>query len=147
MFWTLTSPRGGLARGLFRFVLVGALVGGLLMLAVRPAHAQTVEGDWRGALQIGPRSLRLEVSLTRAADGTLSGHMLSLDQTPAPLPLADITAADGKLAFAVPMVQGHFNASWDEAKGGWSGVWLQGSPLPLVLTPGKYPPPARPQEP
>ncbi len=142
MFWTLLSP-----RGLSRAVLGVVSAGLLLALAAYPAHAQTAEGDWRGGLAVGDRTLRLEVSLKRGADGALSGYLLSLDQGSPPLPLAEAKLVDGMLSFTVPAVQGRYSANWDTAKGGWSGVWLQGAPLPLVLTPGKYPPPARPQEP
>jgi len=156
MFWMMTSRR---ARGLLLVSLLGLLLGGALALAALPARAQappppasatppgSAEGDWHGALAIGPRSLRLEISLKRGADGTLGGQLVSLDQLSPPLPMAEARLADGTLSFTVPAVQGRYSGTWDAAKGGWSGVWLQGMPLPLVLTPGKYPPTGRPQEP
>ena len=156
MFWMMTSPR---ARGLLLAALMGLLAGGALALTALPARAQalpppaasapppTAEGDWHGALAIGARSLRLEFSLKRGPDGALGGQMVSLDQLSPPLPVAEARLADGTLSFTVPAVQGRYSGTWDGAKGGWSGVWLQGMPLPLVLTPGKYPPPGRPQEP
>lgn len=154
MFWMMTSRR---ARVLLLVSLIGLLVGGALALAALPARAQAppppasstpaVEGDWHGALAIGPRSLRLEISLKRGPDGALGGQLVSLDQLSPPLPVAEARLADGTLSFTVPAVQGRYSGTWDAAKGGWSGVWLQGMPLPLVLTPGKYPPPGRPQEP
>lgn len=147
MLWILSSPRGRLARGLFRVSLAAALAGALLALVARPAHAQTAEGDWRGALAVGQRTLRLEVSFKRGPDGALVGQLVSLDQGAQPLPLTEARLVDGTLSFTVPTVRGRFAGTWDAARGGWSGVWTQGGALPLVLTPGKYPPPGRPQEP
>lgn len=163
MFWIMTPP--GRVRGLLIASMAAALAGGALALAVGPARAQAptpppvapaspapaspgkAEGDWHGALAIGERTLRLEVSLTRGPDGALAGRLVSLDQLSPPLPVAEARVVDGTLSFTVPAVQGRYSGTWDAAKGGWSGVWLQGMPLALVLTPGKYPPPGRPQEP
>jgi len=155
MLGIVLSSRAGLARILFAVALAAMFAGGLLALGSRPAHAQgavqaappTAEGDWRGALAVGPRTLRLELSLKRGPDGALGGQLVSLDQAAPPLPVTEAWLVDGTLSFTVPAVQGRYSGTWDAARGGWSGVWNQGLPLPLVLTPGKYPPPGRPQEP
>jgi pimeloyl-ACP methyl ester carboxylesterase len=104
-------------------------------------------GDWNGRLAVGAVSLRINVSVTQAPDGSLSGTLTSPDQGPTKIPLSEVTFAAAKLSFAVPSIGGRFEATWDAAKGGWAGTWSQGAAIPLLLLPGKSAVISRPQEP
>ena len=126
----------------------GAIMGGVVPLVAGPAAAQQISGDFHGTLSVGATDLRLGLSLTQGADGTLTGTMVSPDQSPKPLDLSAVGARDGRLSFSVPAVGGRYEGLWDPARGAWLGTWTQGGqPLPLVLSVGKLAPVSRPQEP
>lgn len=117
------------------------------LLSPGAAWAQHIAGEWNGRLTVGVTTLRIEVTITRAADGSLSGTMASPDQGPGDLKLSDVTFAGTDLSFAVPSIDGRYEAHWDAAAGNWAGKWTQGVALPLVLSPGKTAAISRPQEP
>ncbi|HTX50874.1 MAG TPA: alpha/beta fold hydrolase [Caulobacteraceae bacterium] len=103
-----------------------------------PAVAQTVAGDWHGALALTPtQALHLAVHLEKHADGTYSGTFVSLDQGPTPIPLADIVSSGESLSFTLPVTpKGSFSGQWDAKSGAWVGEWKQGGfAAPLTLSP------------
>lgn len=117
------------------------------LLTVTPAWAQRAVGDWNGRLAVGAITLRIGVTVTQAANGSLSGTLTSPDQGPAVTPLTDVTFAGTKFSFAAPAIGGRYEATWDAAGGGWAGSWSQAGAIPLVLLPGKVMAVNRPQEP
>jgi len=107
-----------------------------------PAAAQTVAGDWHGALTLTPTQvLHLAVHLEKRADGTYSGTFVSLDQGPTPIPLAEIVNSGESLSFTLPVnPKGTFSGKWDAKSGAWIGEWTQGTfSTPLTLSPGGPP--------
>ena len=64
-----------------------------LLALTQPLTAQGgpgVEGNWLGTLDTGPVKLRLVLKVAKAADGSLSAKMDSLDQGAKDLPVSSI---------------------------------------------------------
>jgi serine-type D-Ala-D-Ala carboxypeptidase/endopeptidase len=122
-------------------------LGKLLALAAvtiaAPAAAQEAAGDWVGVLVVNEStSLPVVVHIKRDDAGVMTGTLDSPSQGAMGLPLAEIAAADGALAFKVPVVGGEYVGTWDAASKTWKGEWSQGGGrLPLEL---KTPPPPPP---
>lgn len=123
------------------------MMGLTALLAATSAWAQQAVGDWNGKLAVGAISLRIAVSVTQAANGTLSGTLASPDQGAATMPLSEVTFANTKFSFTLPSIGARYEANWDADVGGWAGTWSQGSAMPLLLMPGKLVAINRPQEP
>jgi hypothetical protein len=103
------------------------------------AQAQTVAGDWHGALATPAGDLRAVVKIKAAAAG-FEGVMLSPDQSATELPLADIKRDDQTLTFAVPRVRATYEGRWIPQARAWAGNWTQaGRAMPLTLLPGDLP--------
>ena len=127
----------------FRQAARAAVVGlaAFLAFSASTATAQTVAGVWHGTLTTSAASsLRLLVHIDKSADGSLSGTMDSIDQSPGAIPLTTVTASGDALAFTLAKIGGAFDGKWDAAAGAWVGQWRQsGVSLPLTLTPGPLP--------
>jgi autotransporter translocation and assembly factor TamB len=92
------------------------------------------EGRWEGTLEAGGRSLRLVVRLEKAADGTATGAMDSVDQGANDLRLAGIIIDGLSLRFSLPMAGGSYEGKLNKATGELAGQWSQGgATLPLTL--------------
>lgn len=126
---------------------VGALVAATWLVIGSPAAAQQVIGDWHGRLDLGGMRLRLGVTITRAADGTLAGTIVSPDQGPQQIPLSGVVTAGNTMSFQVPSIAGSYAGKWDASRQGWDGAWTQGRSFPLFLLPGPFEAVSRPQEP
>jgi len=87
-------------------------------------------GDYAGFS--GP--LHVKLHLVAARDGTLSGTVDSPDQNMYGVPCADVHANGQALSFTVPMVRGTWTGLLSADGSSLSGVWSQGSPVPLNLT-------------
>ena len=103
------------------------------------AQAQTVAGDWHGALTTPVGDLRAVVKIKAAGSG-FDGVMLSPDQSSTELPLAEVKRDDQTLTFAVPRVRATYEGRWNARTRAWDGTWTQGGrPLPLTLLAGDLP--------
>lgn len=126
-------------RTLGKWVAIAALA------IAAPAAAQEAAGDWAGVIVVNESvSLPIVVHIKRDDAGSLSGTLDSPSQGAFGLPLAEIAAAEGRLAFKVPVVGGEYAATWDAQSKSWNGEWSQGGgrlPLELVVPP---PPPPLP---
>jgi pimeloyl-ACP methyl ester carboxylesterase len=111
-----------------------------------PATAPSIEGDWIGNLSTPTATLRLAFHIHKAADGTYTGTMDSLDQGAKGIPLSAITIVDG-FSFDVPLAHASYRAHWDAALGLWAGTFTQGAGLPLALRRGEAASLNRPQTP
>ena len=124
-----------LAAAVFALSLAGA------------ARAQDVVGEWHGTIANATAELRLGLEITAKAGGGYEGRMISPDQSPAWLPLDNITLQGGRLTVAGSRVAGRFEGQWDAEHQAWVGQWTQGYVMPLVLLKGKTEPRLRPQTP
>lgn len=122
---------------------LGTLLTVAAMTTSAPASAQEAVGDWVGTLVVSESvSLPLVVHVRRDDAGALSGTMDSPAQGAKGLALADVEGPPGRLAFAVPQVQGRYDGTWDAAGSRWDGQWRQGGmSWPLALAAPPPPPP------
>jgi len=105
------------------------------------AQAQEIAGDWIGAVQTPVAELTITLHVQQGANGALEGYAGSPDQSPNPLPMADIVMKDGALTFAVPIVRGTYAGKWEAATRRWVGTFTQASyDMPLTLAHGNAPP-------
>ena len=125
-------------------MLVAAVFASVLAGA---AAAQDVAGEWHGTLANATAELRLGLEITAKPGGGYEGRMISPDQSPAWLPLDNITLQGGRLVIAGSRVAGRFEGQWDAEHQAWVGQWTQGYVMPLVLLKGKIEPRLRPQTP
>ena len=103
---------------------------------------QRVEGDWVGAIVIGPgRTLREVVHLQKRSDGGYTGVFDSVDRGAYGLGLADVAVSGDTLSFTTTIEpKGAFTAKWDATTGHWVGQWTQGGQsFPLALALGAPP--------
>jgi alpha-beta hydrolase superfamily lysophospholipase len=116
--------------------LIGLTVAVVLTGAAR---AQTVAGDWHGALATPVGELRTVVKIKPAGAG-FEGVLLSPDQSATTRPLADIKLDGQTLTFGMAGTQARFDGRWDAGARTWAGTWTQGGrPFPLTLLPGDLP--------
>jgi len=92
------------------------------------------EGRWEGTLEAGGQSLRLVLRLDKAADGTATGAIDSVDQGANDLRLAGIVIDGPSLRFSLPMVGGAYEGKLNKETGELAGQWSQGgNTLPLAF--------------
>ncbi|MDJ0839449.1 MAG: alpha/beta fold hydrolase [Acidobacteriota bacterium] len=112
------------------------------------AFADKILGTWQGTLKPGSLELRVVFSVVRAEDRSLTGHMISIDQSPQEIPIR-IAAISNGVAFKVAMVNGGFEGTFSADGNSLEGAWTQvGNKLPLTLVRNEViPENKRPQEP
>jgi uncharacterized protein (TIGR03435 family) len=97
--------------------------------------SQGITGTWQGTLELpANKSLRLVLKIAKANDGGLTGNFYSIDQTGKPFPIERIKVADGDVKFEIPAIGGGYEGSLSKDGTSITGTWVQGDPLPLVLT-------------
>ena len=104
----------------------------LFFLAASALHAQDITGDWQGTLSAGGAELRLVLHINKAADGSLTATLDSIDQAGANgIPVTSITFKNSQLNLAIDFLHGTYegNVAPDGSK--ITGTWSQGSALPL----------------
>ena len=101
-----------------------------LLLAVS-ARAQTVEGDWQGALKARAEEFRLVLHVTKDEKGGLKA---TLDiQNAMGNPVTSISFVEPALRFEIQDI-GSFEGAIDKERATISGTWTQGGgSAPLVL--------------
>ena len=103
----------------------------LLTMAATVARAQDIAGDWQGTLNTGMGELRLVLHITKAADGSLTATLDSVDQGAKGIPVKSATLKGSKLSLDVVAVQGTYEGSVAADGKSISGTWTQNKPLPL----------------
>jgi hypothetical protein len=87
-------------------------------------------GDYSGA--VGPLHVKLHIIAGR--DGTFTGTVDSPDQGLTGIPCADVQINGQSLSFTVPMVHGTWVGFMSADGASLTGMWSQGSPMPLNFT-------------
>jgi uncharacterized protein len=122
-----------------------------LSVAAQPPAPADVTGDWQATLQAGSARLRLVFHITRAsAAGPLTGTLDSIDQGAKNLPVPIVTVDGKTLRLGMPMVDGSFQGTLNDAATECQGTWKQGGlEFPLLLKKGGPLPETkrRPQDP
>jgi serine-type D-Ala-D-Ala carboxypeptidase/endopeptidase len=101
---------------------------------VAAAKPSPVDGIWLGTLQVGSTPLRLQLSVKSDTAGREFCAMDSLDQHAMGLECAKVVLSANDFSFDVPAVHGNWKGTLSADGNILSGVWSQGSPLPLNLT-------------
>ena len=108
----------------------------LATLIVATAFAQTatpdIEGDWQGALAVGPNSLRVVFHIAKSSDGLYLGRIDSLDQGTS-IPINSVQLTGDNVRVDVPAAQAAFEGTLSADKSTIKGTWTQGAALPLEL--------------
>ena len=116
----------------------------LALSAAAPLRAQSARGDWVGALDAAPGvTLHLALHIAPALEGGgMVGSLDSLDQGAMGIPIADIRATPGALAFTAPSIGASYSATWNAADKRWDGQFSQGGrAMPLALAAAATPAP------
>jgi len=118
-------------------VLLVALA--LAAVPLAAGEAAVADGHWQGAIEVPGTPLELDVDLTTAADGTLSGDVSIPIQGIRDLALVDL-AVDGRtVRFAIPGIPGEprFEGTLSEDGETLAGTFRQGgASLPFTLRRG-----------
>jgi len=94
-------------------------------------HAQDIPGDWQGTLNTGMGELRLVLHITKAANGSLTATLDSVDQGANGIPVKSATLKDSKLSLEIEAVHGTYEGTVAADGKSIAGTWSQGKPLPL----------------
>jgi uncharacterized protein len=103
----------------------------ILTVSATLARAQDIAGDWQGTLNTGMGELRLVLHVIKAADGSLSATLDSVDQGANGIPVKSATLKDSKLNLDVTAVHGTYEGTVAPDAKAISGTWNQGQALPL----------------
>ena len=93
-----------------------------------------VEGNWRGALEVGGFKLRLVLKISKTADGKLTATVDSLDQNAKDLPVDTITFQDGTLKFEMKRLSASYVGTLSKDGTQLTGQFTQRGDLPLDFT-------------
>jgi len=97
------------------------------------AMSADFEGTWNGTIDAGQAVLRVVVKLSRAADGSAAGSMISVDQGGQEIPMSTVTIQAKQLQFEMRAVGGAFRGTLG-ANGEIVGTFTQGpASLPVAL--------------
>ncbi|MFY0672948.1 MAG: alpha/beta hydrolase [Bacteroidia bacterium] len=118
-----------------------------LLFMVQNTFAQTVAGNWNGALEIGKIKLRIVFHITENK-GEYNSTMDSPDQGAKDLPVGSTTFKDGVLTLKMPNLKAEFVGNWSEEMPDFiNGTFTQrGKTFELNLARGDFKL-NRPQEP
>lgn len=131
----------GFARQ-FQFVVVVAFALSIAImpsiLTAAPTEVPSVVGDWKGAMSAGGDTYHLVIHIAQEKDGSLSGNMISTDQSPTPIAFDKIEFKDPALHFEITAIGGIYDGSLNKDKSEIAGHWKQaGQDLELNLTRSK----------
>jgi uncharacterized protein len=93
--------------------------------------AQTLDGDWDGALAVSALKLRFTLHI-ETHDGTTSGSLTSIDQGGTVLQLATVTRDGSTVSFSLVKPNASFQGTLSADGTSMAGNWMQnGNSLPL----------------
>jgi hypothetical protein len=127
-----------------KFILAAAAL--LATVTAAPAIAQAtpdIVGEWHGNAAVATGDQMMALTVTRGADGVLTGEFEARDTAPGRrAPVTDIVAANGRLTFRIAGLNATYDATWDEAAKAWRGKISRGA-TPIAFSRGL--PPAKPR--
>jgi hypothetical protein len=98
--------------------------------AVKPSP---IDGDWAGALNAGGQTLHVIFHFKAAPDGILCS-MVSVDQSPQPVPCGNVKVSGKHVSLEVQLAHGTYAGTLRSDGKHIDGTWTQGTPLELDLT-------------
>ena len=103
----------------------------LFTLAALSANAQDIAGDWQGSLKANGAELRLVLHITKAAGGSFTGTLDSIDQGAMAIPVSSVTLKGPQLGLGVVAVHASYSGKVNADASAISGTWTQVGSLPL----------------
>lgn len=98
------------------------------------AIEKTLEGRWRGVLDIDGQRLRVELVLSTGATGAAEGVLVSLDQGNARIPVTSVTQAGSDVRLDVRSVGATFAGVHSTNADELAGTWVEGrASVPLTF--------------
>lgn len=123
-------------KSILNYLVAGAVI----VSAAGAACAEDAAGKWNGIVKAPGQDIPFVLTVTKAADGSLTATGESPSQAPGVQIPAEAVKSDGAtLTFDVAAVVGSYSGTWDDAKKAWVGIWKQGGfdmPLDLSRAPG-----------
>lgn len=120
-----------------RKLLLSLLTGVLIIMQAGTIAAEKssldISGNWLGVLKVPGAELRLVLKVTKNADGSFSSKLDSIDQGANDIPVAQTILKDGKVHLDLPVIQGTFDGTLNEAGTEITGEWKQGTAFPLIF--------------
>ncbi len=105
-----------------------------LSYASSPGAVPDIRGYWKGTLDVQGTKLRLALKIGRAANGTFSGTMDSLDQGAREIPITTVTFKTPEVKLEWKLLNASFTGTLSQNGQSMTGQWTQmGRPLPLVF--------------
>jgi hypothetical protein len=98
--------------------------------AVKPSP---IDGDWTGALSAGGQTLHLVFHFKTAPDGIVCS-IVSVDQTPQPIPCGNVKVDGRRVTLSSPVIQATYDGKLRADGKHMDGTWTQGSSKELDLT-------------
>jgi dienelactone hydrolase len=96
-------------------------------------RAGGLEGEWQGTLDVGGAKLRLVLTLTKSAEGKITGTLDSLDQNKS-IPISSIEQSGDEVKLELPAIGGSYTGKMSAGGMEMTGEWKQGRfSLPLVF--------------
>lgn len=116
-----------------------AVVAAAAIACAGAGWAQEAAGKWTGSVKVQGTEIPLIVTVTKGANGALSGGLESPSQAPGMvIPIDTIKADDELFSFAIAAIDGDFMGVWQAESKSWSGAWTQsGMSFPLELKPAR----------
>jgi hypothetical protein len=113
----------------------------LVALAILPAalisckkSSPNLAGFWEGAIEVRDVHLRLVLKIVKAADGSYTATMDSVDQGARDIPVTSITFTNPAVRVEMKPINGIFQGNLNRSASEMAGTWQQGGlKRPLVL--------------
>ena len=113
---------------------------GLFACGLSAQPKPSIGGDYAGLLG----TLHVELHITAAPDGSLSGTLDSIDQGAMGIACADFQVDGNTFSFRVPAVNGTWKGTVTDDGATLTGTWNQGRPMALNLVRDTFEPAEKP---
>jgi serine-type D-Ala-D-Ala carboxypeptidase/endopeptidase len=97
----------------------------------RTGKTASLDGNWLGILKDGTEALHLRLAVKTSSSGQTHFTLYSIDRGNVPILCANMQWKGKALSFDVPAVKGHWGGKVSADRKKLSGIWNQGTPLPL----------------
>lgn len=100
-------------------------------LSTLATHAQNIAGDWQGTIKANGAELRLVLHITKAANGSFTGTLDSIDQGANGIPVNSVVLKGPQLNLTVDAVHGAYEGKVNADASEIAGTWTQVGSMPL----------------
>lgn len=97
------------------------------------ASGKGLAGRWRGLLEFPPHRMRLLLTVSRDAEGKLTGTVESVDQGAQGLPIDSLEVSERTVQFRLTPINAEYEGRMSEDGSEIAGEWRQGDPVALIF--------------